>query len=70
MRSKRYWLFATICVLSAIALFAAGFFMHSIVDFLNPTYSIQFSQDVSRENIINFNQVKSILMNILWTLMK
>ncbi|NLN66047.1 MAG: S41 family peptidase [Clostridiaceae bacterium] len=66
MRSKRYWLFATICVLSAIALFAAGFFMHSIVDFLNPTYSIQFSQDVSRENIINFNQVKSILMKTFY----
>ncbi|NLO38377.1 MAG: S41 family peptidase, partial [Ruminiclostridium sp.] len=62
MKSKRYWLFAIICVLVAIAFFAAGFFAYSFVNLLNPKYSIQFSQDVSRENIINFNQVKSMLM--------
>ncbi|NLO39065.1 MAG: S41 family peptidase [Ruminiclostridium sp.] len=62
MKSKRYWLFAIICVLVAIAFFAAGFFAYSFVNLLNPKYTIQFSQDVSRENIINFNQVKSMLI--------
>ncbi|MBP7176728.1 MAG: S41 family peptidase [Thermoclostridium sp.] len=62
MKSKRYWLFATICVIVAVAFFAAGFFAYSFLNLLNPKYSIQFSQDVSRENIINFNQVKSMLM--------
>lgn len=66
MKSKRYWLFAIICVLVAVAFFAAGFFAYSFVNLLNPKYNIQFSQDVSRENIINFNQVKSMLMKTFY----
>lgn len=62
MKSRRYWLFALICVLIAVAFFAAGFFAYSFVNLLNPKYNIQFSQDVSRDNIINFNQVKAMLM--------
>jgi carboxyl-terminal processing protease len=62
MKSRRYWLFALICVLVAVAFFAAGFFAYSFVNLLNPKYNIQFSQDVSRDNIINFNQVKAMLM--------
>ena len=55
-------MFALICVLVAVAFFAAGFFAYSFVNLLNPKYNIQFSQDVSRDNIINFNQVKAMLM--------
>lgn len=66
MKSKRYWLFASICFLVAVAFFAAGFFAYSFVNFLNPQYNLQFSQDVSRENIINFNQVKSMLMKTFY----
>lgn len=62
MKSKKYWLYATVCILIAVTFFAAGFFAYSFINFLNPKYNIQFSQDVSRENIINFNRVKSTLM--------
>lgn len=62
MKSKKYWLFAVICVLVAVTFFAAGFFTYSIVNIMNPKYTIYFSRDVSRENIINFNQVKSTLL--------
>ncbi|HEY8420637.1 MAG TPA: S41 family peptidase [Thermoclostridium sp.] len=60
---KRNWLLALICFFVAITFFAAGFFTNNLIDALNPKYEILFSQNVSRENIINFNRVKSILLN-------
>jgi len=62
MRSNRYWLMGVICFLTAVVFFAAGFFTYSLINFLNPQYQISFNRDVSRENIINFNRVKTILM--------
>jgi carboxyl-terminal processing protease len=62
MRLKRNWILGVICIIIAVTFFAAGFFANSIVDYLNPKYSIQFSTDVSRQNIINFNRVKSLLL--------
>ena len=60
---KKNWLTALICFITAITFFAAGFFTNTLIDALNPKYEILFSQDVSRENIINFNRVKSLLLN-------
>lgn len=60
---KKNWLTALICFVIAITFFAAGFFTNNIIDALNPRYEVQFSQHVSRENIINFNRVKSILLS-------
>lgn len=62
MRTRKYWWYAIICIIVAVAFFAAGFFTNSLVSILNPQYQIQFSSDVSRENVMNFNQVKSMLM--------
>jgi len=62
MKSNRYWLMGVICLLTAVVFFAAGFFTYSLFNFLNPQYQISFNRDVSRENIINFNRVKTILM--------
>lgn len=60
---KNKWLTALICVIIAVTFFAAGFFTNVLVNILNPQYEIQFSQNVSRENIINFNRVKALLLN-------
>lgn len=60
---KKKWLTAVICVILAVTFFAAGFFTRNIVDALNPQYEIVFSRNVSRNNIINFNRVKSLLLN-------
>ncbi len=62
MKQHRYWFMGLICFLVAIAFFAAGFFANSLYDFFNPQYQVHFSQEVTRENIINFNQVKSLLL--------
>lgn len=62
MRSNRYWLMGVICFLIAVVFFAAGLFTYSIRNFLNPQYQISFNRNVSRENIINFNRVKTILL--------
>jgi carboxyl-terminal processing protease len=51
-----------ICFLIAVVFFVAGLFTYSIINFLNPQYQISFNRNVSRENIINFNRVKTILM--------
>lgn len=37
-------------------------FTYSLINFINPQYQISFNREVSRENIINFNRVKTILM--------
>ena len=60
---KRNWITTLICLTVAIIFFAAGFLTNNFINVFNPKYEIQFSQDVSRENIINFNRVKSLLMN-------
>lgn len=60
---KKNWLFALVCFVVAITFFAAGFFTNNLVEALNPKYEILFSQNVSRENIINFNRVKSLLLS-------
>jgi carboxyl-terminal processing protease len=62
MKSNRYWLMGVICLLTAVVFFAAGFFTYSLINFINPQYQISFNREVSRENIINFNRVKTILM--------
>lgn len=62
MKSNRYWLMGVICLLTAVVFFAAGFFTYSLINFINPQYQISFDREVSRENIINFNRVKTILM--------
>lgn len=63
MKTNRYWVFGLVCLLIAVIFFTAGFFANQVTGFINPGYEIRFSNDVSRENIINFNNVKSILMN-------
>lgn len=60
---KRNWITALICFLVAVVFFAAGFLTNNIINLFEPKYEIQFSEDVSRDNIINFNRTKSILMN-------
>ena len=60
---KRNVLTVLICLIVAITCFTAGFFTNNLIDALNPKYEIVFSQNVSRENIMNFNRVKSILLN-------
>jgi len=60
---KKNLLIAVICVILSVAFFAAGFYTHSFIQMMNPEYEIVFSQDVSRENIINFNRVKALLLN-------
>ena len=62
MKSNRNWLMGVICFLIAVVFFVAGLFTYSIINFLNPQYQISFNRNVSRENIINFNRVKTILM--------
>lgn len=62
MKTNRYWVIGLVCLLTAIAFFSAGFFADRFMGLFNPGYEIQFSSDVSRENIINFNNVKSLLM--------
>lgn len=62
MKSNRYWLMGVICLLTAVVFFVAGFFTYSLINFINPQYQISFNREVSRENIINFNRVKTILM--------
>jgi len=63
VKMKKNWLFALVCFVVAITFFAAGFFTNNLVEALNPKYEILFSQNVSRENIINFNRVKSLLLS-------
>ena len=41
--------------------FTAGYMANSFSAF-TPNYQLDFSQDVSRENLINFNKVKSYLL--------
>jgi carboxyl-terminal processing protease len=48
--------------LIAVTFFAAGYVSYSFFRFFNPQYQLEFSNEVSRENIINFNKVKSYLM--------
>lgn len=60
---KKNWLTALICFAIAVTFFAAGFFTNNIIDALNPKYEIMFSQNVSREHILNFNRVKALLLN-------
>ncbi|WP_252891357.1 S41 family peptidase [Thermoclostridium stercorarium] len=60
---RKNWLTAVICVVIAVTFFVAGFFTRNVFDALSPKYEIIFSQNVSRENIINFNKVKSLLLN-------
>lgn len=60
---RRKWITALTCFTVAVAFFMAGFFTNNLISALNPKYEIQFSQDVSRENVINFNRVKSLLIN-------
>ena len=62
MKSNRNWLMGVICFLIAVVFFVAGLFTYSIINFLNRQYQISFYRNVSRENIINFNRVKTILM--------
>lgn len=59
---KRNWITTLICLTVAI-IFCCWFLTNNFINVFNPKYEIQFSQDVSRENIINFNRVKSLLMN-------
>ncbi|MDD4297542.1 MAG: S41 family peptidase, partial [Ruminiclostridium sp.] len=59
---RKYWIIALVCCLIAVTFFAAGYVSCSVFRFFNPQYQLEFSNEVSRENIINFNRVKSYLM--------
>ncbi len=62
MNKRNYWIIALVCCLIAVTFFAAGYVSYSFFRFFNPQYQLEFSNEVSRENIINFNKVKSYLM--------
>ena len=62
MNKRNYWIIALVCCLIAVTFFAAGYVSYSFFRFFNPQYQLEFSNEVSRENIINFNRVKSYLM--------
>lgn len=62
MNKRNYWIVCLICCLVAITFFAAGYVSNSFFSFINPKYQLEFSGDVTRENIINFNKVKSYIM--------
>lgn len=62
MNKRNYWIIGLVCCLIAVTFFAAGYVSHSFFSFFNPKYQLEFSSDVKRENIINFNNVKSYLM--------
>ena len=62
MNKRKYWIIALVCCLIAVTFFAAGYVSYSFFRFFNPQYQLEFSNEVSRENIINFNRVKSYLM--------
>ncbi len=62
MNKKNKWMFVLISCLIAVAFFTAGFAANVFFDFINPKYELEFSTDVNRGNIINFNKVKSHLM--------
>lgn len=62
MNKKNYWFIALICCTIAVAFFTAGYMANSFFSFFTPNYQLDFSQDVSRENLINFNKVKSYLL--------
>ncbi|NLY17708.1 MAG: S41 family peptidase [Clostridiaceae bacterium] len=62
MNKKKYWIIGLICCLIAVTSFAAGYVSHSLFSFFRPKYHLEFSTNVKRENIINFNNVKSYLL--------
>lgn len=62
MNKRNYWIITLVCCLIAVTFFAAGYVSYSFFRFFNPQYQLEFSNEVSRENIINFNKVKSYLM--------
>lgn len=62
MNKRNYWIFGLICCFIAVTFFAAGYVSYSFFSFFNPKYQLEFSSDVKRENIINFNNVKSYLL--------
>ena len=62
MNKRNYWIIALVCCLIAVTFFAAGYVSYSFFRFFNPQHQLEYSNEVSRENIINFNKVKSYLM--------